>query len=217
MNLNLNRQRQPAVIGGMIILIAITLLSGVSSFIIYRESFRDLPRLLEVVLAFAACLTVEGAFVWLLYGYANSFCSTVERVGAIAGMIFLVAAMMINLITHSMLVKKLALHPFQDAWLAWGAIAVFMGTLVLALLIRLGDPESRLRRLNLRVNGMEQEAVIVARQAALESEQVQAAIEKRITIEAERIAAQIVGQQQQSLNGSFQKEDSRPKERRHWI
>src|SRR5262247_526216 len=61
-----NKARKNVIIGGMLILICITALSCVSSFMIYRGGFADLPYIFQQALALFAVIVVEGAFVWLL-------------------------------------------------------------------------------------------------------------------------------------------------------
>jgi hypothetical protein len=59
---------------------------------------------------------VEGAFLWLLYGFTRAFSSGMERMVSLAVMAFLVIVMLINLVTHFMMVKNVGLHPFQIEW-----------------------------------------------------------------------------------------------------
>src|SRR5262245_6180615 len=100
-----NRARKNVIIGGMVILICITALSCVSSFMIYRAGFGDMPYIFQQALALFAVVIVEGAFVWLVYGFTRAFSSAVERWICLAGMGFVVAVMLINLVTHFMMVK----------------------------------------------------------------------------------------------------------------
>src|SRR5690349_19368684 len=112
-----NRARQNVIVGGGLILVCITLLSCVSSFMIYREGFADLPWTLQSLLSLFAVLVVEGAFIWLVYGFTRAFSSFMERIISLAGMVFLVIVMLCNIITHFMMVKRLSLSSFQHAWL----------------------------------------------------------------------------------------------------
>lgn len=90
-----NRARKNVIIGGAVILICITALSCVSSFMIYRSGFGDLPFIFQQTLALFAVVVVEGAFVWLVYGFTRAFSSGMERLVSLAGMGF---AMDINII-----------------------------------------------------------------------------------------------------------------------
>jgi len=128
-----NRARKNVIAGGMVILVAITLLSCVSSFMIYREGFADLPPIFQYALALFAVIVVEGAFVWLVYGFTRAFSSFWERLISFLAMWGLAAVMLTNIITHFMMVKGVSLHPFQQSWLAWGAVSVFIGVLVIVL------------------------------------------------------------------------------------
>lgn len=187
-----NRARQNVIVGGRLILVCITLLSCVSSFMIYREGFADTPFFIQNMLSLFAVLVVEGAFIWLVYGFTRVFSSFLERVIALAGMVFLVSIMLINLVTHFMMVKHLSLSGFQQAWLSWGAVSVFIGVLIFVLLITLSDPVSRLIRLELRYLGKQQETIIQAKSEGLDSEHVQLAMIERAEIEARQLAERIV-------------------------
>src|SRR5262245_54561498 len=104
-----NRARKNVIIGGALILTCITALSCVSSFMIYRDGFSDFPYLLQQTLAVFAVVVVEGAFVWLVYGFTRAFSSGVERLISLAGMFFLAGTMVLNLVTHFMLAKHIDL------------------------------------------------------------------------------------------------------------
>jgi hypothetical protein len=188
-----NRARKNVIVGGMVILVAITLLSCVSSFMIYREGFADMPALFQHSLALFAVIVVEGAFVWLVYGFTRAFSSFWERMISFLAMWALAAVMLINIITHFMMVKRVELHPFQQAWLAWGAVSVFIGVLVIVLAITLADPVIRLIRLELRFLGKQQETILNARSEGLESERVHQAMAQRADMEAEQLASRILG------------------------
>src|SRR5215831_8819329 len=120
-----NRARKNIVIGGAIILIAITVMSCVSSYQIYTLGFQDMPWFFQQVLSCFAVIVVEGAFVWLVYGFTRAFSSGTERLISIAGMAFLVPTMMLNLVTHFMMAKGVQLSHFQMEWIDYGAVTVF--------------------------------------------------------------------------------------------
>lgn len=188
-----NRARQNVIVGGGLILVCITLLSCVSSFMIYREGFADTPFLIQSILSLFAVLVVEGAFIWLVYGFTRAFSSFLERIICLTGMLFIVLVMLCNIVTHFMMVKHLPLSGFQNMWLAWGAVSVFIGVLVVVLAITLADPVSRLIRLELRYQGRQHETIIQAKTDGLESEHVQLAMIERAEIEARQLADKIVG------------------------
>ena len=73
-----NRARKNVIIGGAVILICITALSCVSSFMIYRSGFGDMPFIFQQALSLFAVVVVEGAFVWLVYGFTRAFSSGME-------------------------------------------------------------------------------------------------------------------------------------------
>jgi len=109
--------------------------------------------------------------------------------------------MLTNIVTHFMMVKHLSLSTFQQAWLAWGAVSVFIGVLIFVLLITLADPVSRLIRLELRYLGKQQETIIQAKTDGLDSEHVQVAMIERAEIEARDLAEKIIGGGQQLASG----------------
>lgn len=189
-----NRARKNVILGGAVILICITVLSCVSSFTIYRDGFADFPYIFQQALAAFAVIVVEGAFIWLVYGFTRAFSSGLERLISLVGMAFLVIVMMVNLITHFMTVKQIPLNPFQHAWVSWGAITVFIVVLLLVLLITLADPVIQLIRLELRYLGKQQEKMLEAKTDALESERLTEAMERRAAYEADRLALRITGE-----------------------
>lgn len=187
-----NRARKHVVAGGGMILICITLLSCVSSFMIYKEGFSDMERIFQVILALFAVVVVEGAFVWLVYGFTRAFASALERLIAFAGMCFLVAVMLVNIVTHFMVVKRAELTSFQYAWLSWGAVTVFIAVLLIVLAITLADPVIRLIRLELRYLGRQQEVILEAKTEGLDGQIVQTAMSERAAWEAGQLAAKII-------------------------
>lgn len=188
-----NRARKNVILGGAVILICITALSCVSSFMIYRGGFADFPYLVQQALALFAVIVVEGAFVWLVYGFTRAFSSAMERLISLGGMGFLVIVMLINLVTHFMTVKGIALHPFQQAWVSWGAITVFIAVLLIVLFITLADPVIRLIRLELRYLGKQQEKILEAKTESLDSERILEAMADRAEWEARQLAEKIMG------------------------
>jgi hypothetical protein len=181
-------------VGAMILLCALTLLSCVSSFVIYRNGFADLPRQFQTALALCCVVAVEGCFAWLLYGFATSFSSAVERGVSMAGIVFLFGTMAVNIVTHYQMAKRIELNEFQRGWIEWGGVAVVVAVLAIVLVIEMGNPESRLRRLEMRVSGMQREAVLAAKRAALDEETVIEAMEERARREAAALARRITGE-----------------------
>jgi hypothetical protein len=192
-----NRIRRQVIIGGAIILAAITVASSVSSFMIYRDGFADLPYVLQQTLALFAVVVVEGAFVWLVFGYTRAFTSAFERLICLLGMSVIITVMLINLVTHFMQVKGIPLQPFQRAWVSWGAIAVFIAVLLIVLCITLADPLTRIARLELRYMGKRDETIIQAKTDSLDSQRILEAMAARAEWEAEQLAQRIVGTQVQ--------------------
>jgi hypothetical protein len=192
-----NRARKNVIIGGMVILIAITALSCVSSYTIYSSGFADMPPSFQVTLSLFAVVVVEGAFVWLVYGFTRAFSSGSERLVSLLGMGFLVGVMLVNLVTHFMIVKGIPLSEFQEGWISWGAVSVFITVLLIVLFITLADPVIRLIRLELRYKGKQEEKILEAKTAALDNEKLQAAMNERADMEADKLATQILGPQPQ--------------------
>jgi hypothetical protein len=184
-------------VGAMILLGALTLLSCVSSFVIYKSGFADLPPRFQAALSLCCVVAVEGCFAWLVYGFATSFSSGVERGVSVAGIVFLFSTMAVNIVTHYQMARRIALNEFQQGWIEWGGVAVVVAVLAIVLVIEMGNPESRLRRLELRVSGMQREAVLVAKRAALSTETVIEAMEERARREADALARQITGEDEE--------------------
>lgn len=188
-----NRARKNVIIGGMVILVAITALSCVSSYMIYRDGFADFPPSFQVLLAVFAVVVVEGAFVWLVYGFTRAFSSGSERLASLVGMGFLVGVMLVNLVTHFMMVKGYELSQFQVEWINWGAVSVFIAVLLIVLFITLADPVIRLIRLELRYKGKQEEKILEAKTEALDSGKIQEAMTERADYEADVLATRILG------------------------
>ena len=197
-----NRAKKNVIVTGGLILVCVTLLSCVSSFMIYREGFGDAPWFVQQSLSLFAVIVVEGTFIWLLYGFSRAFSSLSERTVSLAGMCFIVCVMATNIITHFMMVKKLPLSSFQEAWLSWGAVSVFIAVLVIVLVISMSDPMSKLVRQELRIQGKQQSTVLYAREDGIESESVRSAMLERADWEGEQLARQIAGASRQVGYGS---------------
>ncbi len=189
------KARKIIILWGAVILVCITALSCVSSFMIYRGGFADLG-IFQPLLSLFAVVVVEGAFVWLVYGFTRAFSSTTERGIALLGMSFLVVVMLINLVTHFMMVKNIPLNSFQQSWISWGAITVFIVVLLIVLCITLADPVIRLVRLELRYLGLQQEKILEAKTESLDSDQIQEAMAGRAEWEAGQLADRILGEAQ---------------------
>ncbi|MCI0556674.1 MAG: hypothetical protein L0287_37520 [Anaerolineae bacterium] len=159
-----------------------------------------MPFIFQQALALFAVIVVEGAFVWLVYGFTRAFSSAMERMISLCGMGFLVVVMLINLVTHFMIVKGISLHAFQMEWIDWGAVTVFIAVLLIVLFITLADPVIRLIRLELRYQGKQQEKILEAKTESLDSDRIQAAMAERADIEAHQLAMQIIGGPKQQLH-----------------
>lgn len=200
-----NRARQNVIVAGGLILVCITLLSCVSSFMIYRDGFADVPSYVRNLLSLFAVIVVEGAFVWLVYGFTRAFSSWLERLISMVGLAFLVCVMLMNIITHFMMVKHQPMTDFQNAWLSWGAVSVFIAVLVIVLLITLADPVTRLLRLEMKYTGKQQETILQAKTNGLESDTINEAMVVRAEWEAMELADTIVGHSRQVGYGSASK------------
>lgn len=197
------RAKRSAAIAGAAIMVCITLLSCVSSFLIYRQGFADMPPMFQTALGLFAVVVVEGAFVYLVFGISRAFSSWIEKGFAVLGLIFVVATMLANLVTHFQMAKGIPLHPYQVEWLNWGAVCVFIVVLLVILGITLGDPIARLIRLELKVWGLQQETVLQAQQNSLDSDRIQTAMSRRADSEAEKLARQIEGGNGEMIEEDF--------------
>jgi len=197
-----NRARKNVIVAAGLIIICITLVSCVSSFMIYKEGFSDFTPFLQWGLALFCVIIVEGTFVTMVYGFTRAFSSMLERLGALATIVFLIAVMLTNIMTHFMQVKKLPLSPFQEGWLSWGAISVCIVVLIFVLCITLADPVSRLTRLELRVEGKQQEVILQAKEESVSSDRIQMAMLERADIESEELAERIISKPQRISPGA---------------
>lgn len=198
-----NKARRHIIVGGMVIMFAITILSAVSSFVIYRDGFKDVPHPFDKALAFFAVLIVEGAFIWLVYGFTRAFSSTMERLISVLGIIFLFGVMLVNLVTHFMMVKNIQINDFQRSWTEWGAVMVFMGVLLIVLFITLADPVIKLIRLELRYLGKQEETILDAKMEGLEGQEIIEAMRQRGRRESRELADRIIGESRQLPAGSY--------------
>src|SRR5262249_12041043 len=162
-----NHARKHIIYGGAVILLCITALSCFSSYAIYFDGFSDYPHRAQVGLSLFAVIVVEGAFIWLVYGFTRAFSSGMERLVSLCGMGFLVVVMLTNLVTHFMIVKRIPLNAYQYHWISWGAVSVFIAVLLIVLSITLADPVIRLIRLELRYKGKQEETILEAKSAGL--------------------------------------------------
>lgn len=187
-----NRARKNVIFGSGLIMVCITLLSCVSSFMIFSEGFSDLPTFGQWGLSLAAVLTVEGAFCWMLYGFSRAFSTFAERVLALIGLGFLVAVMATNIITHFMIVKKIPLNSFQHNWISWAAPTVFIVVLIVVILISLCEPVAQLLRQENRIMGRQHEVLLQARDEAIDSNDVKKALGAAALIEGRALGQQII-------------------------
>lgn len=141
-----NQARRNIIIGGGLVLACITLLSCVSSFMVYREGFADTPWFVQQSLSLFAVIVIKGTLIWLAYGFTRAFSSFSQRLISLAGMGFLVCVMLTNIITHFQMVKNIPLAPFQQAWLAWGGVSVFIGVYIFLVLVTLVEAGKSLLR-----------------------------------------------------------------------
>jgi hypothetical protein len=192
-NFKYEKLKRNAALAGGAIMICITLLSRVSSFLIYRQGFGDMPAVFQNALGLFAVYVVEGTFCYLIYGLSKAFSSGIEKGLAVVGLFFVVITMLTNLVTHFQMAKGISLHPYQTEWINWGAVVVFIAVLLIIIGITLGDPIAQLVRLDLRVWGRQQETILQAQQAALESDRIQSAMQNRADSDAEKLARQIEG------------------------
>lgn len=165
------RARQNIVVTAGLIIVCVTIVSCVSSFMIYREGFADTPWFVQQGLSLFAVIVVEGAFLWLIYGFTKAFSAFSERIGSLIGIAYLFSVMTTNIITHFMMVKKLPLSAFQNAWLSWGAVSVFMITLSIVLYITLSSSTAKQVRQELRLQGKQSDIRYSVREEALKDDE----------------------------------------------
>lgn len=200
-----NRAKKNAARGAKAIIVAITVISMVSSYHIYKPAFDDVGGRFQIALALFAVGAVEGCFLWLLYGLQQAFTARIERGIAYLGMASLLGVMFTNVITHGMMSKGYSLTDFQRDWLMWGAYGVLLGILLLVVCITWADSAVRLLWQELKDQGAEEQAVLRARsrqrqaiteaqEASLNSKRIQTAMQNRANSEAEALALRIEGE-----------------------
>lgn len=187
------RARQNLIVGAGLIILCVTLLSCVSSYMIYREGFADAPWFAQQALSLIAVVVVEGAFVWLVYGFTKAFSSFGERMGSMVGIGFLLCVMTTNIITHFMMVKKLPLTGYQHAWLSWGAVSVFIATLLIVLYITLSNSTAKRERQSLRLEGKRLDMMYDVREQALKDDDVMEHLLENARQEARQLVSGILG------------------------
>ena len=195
---NFNERSKKAIkktrIGGVLLLLAFTALSAISSFLIYKKGFQDLAPDQANIGAALWVLIQEGFFGWLLYGFKKAFTANVERFTAVVGMGFAGGAMIMNVWTHFFIASGRTMYSFQTFWLDWGSFAVFAGGLVIVLVITLGDPFEQLCRAMLKQVGREQQVKVDAKMDALDSGTVAQAASVLARRESRRLARQLTGE-----------------------
>lgn len=179
-NYELNRKR--VAIAGQLIILAISLLSCVSTFQVFRLSFADFGWGQDVLGGFAT-VAVEGFFLWVIFAFRNTLQSGAERFLAVVGIVASMSAMLINLTVHALMAKNLPLSAFQKSWMESAGLGALVCILALVLLINLADTGVRLMRSELRFEGRKAEALLQARTDAIDSPEIVHALAQRASME----------------------------------
>lgn len=184
--------RKNVKITGCVILFCVTLLSVVSTYSITKSAWADQGTAVSRMMAIANVVVIEGAFLWLLRGYAVAFSEVVERSLCLAGMVFYAGIMLINITIHYRIVKGFTLNETEMGYVSWGAPMVIGVTLGLVTMIIMSDPVARQRRQELRIDGKQTRSVWDAKEIAGQSDEVSAAVEARALIEAQQMVQRLL-------------------------
>ena len=185
--------RRNFILAGGMILTCATFLSCVSSYKLTADAWKDVGETLSKVLGMVNVLTIEGMFVWLVYGFKSTFASVTQRILGTVGVVFYGAVMGFNIIIHYRIVKGYTLNDFEQAWTSWGIAVVIITTIALATMISMADPRARSHRQSLRVEGKEHDLRWQAREIMLNSEAIEEAVEERAKLDAHDFIAGLLG------------------------
>ncbi len=178
---------------GAVILGCATLLSVASSYKLTVDAWKDTGDALAKVLGFINVLTIEGVFLWLIFGFKKAFSSALEKTLAIGGILFYGSVMGANILIHYRIVKHYDLNDFEQAWMSWGIAVVILATIALATGLSMADPDSRALRQSLKVRGKESDMIWQAREMMLDSDFVSQAVESRAEMDAHDFVGRLLG------------------------
>ena len=178
---------------GAVILGCATLLSVASSYKLTVDAWKDTGETLAKVLGFINVLTIEGVFLWLIFGFKKAFSSALEKTLAMIGILFYGSVMGANILIHYRIVKHYDLNDFEQAWMSWGIAVVILATIALATGLSMADPDSRALRQSLKVRGKESDMIWQAREMMLDSDFVARAVESRAELDANDFVGRLLG------------------------
>jgi hypothetical protein len=186
---------------GAVILGCATLLSVASSYKLTVDAWKDTGDALAKVLGFINVLTIEGVFLWLIFGFKKAFSSALEKTLAMTGILFYGSVMGANILIHYRIVKHYELNDFEQAWMSWGIAVVILATIALATGLSMADPDSRALRQSLKVRGKESDMIWQAREMMLDSDFVARAVESRAELDAHDFVGRLLGSGSQYPDG----------------
>lgn len=149
---------------------AVTLVSLAMTYSIFTESFRDWPTIMRWVLTLACCIAIEGTSAAFIYGLVYALTGLVERSVAFIGLLAVGIVMGINIITHSMQVRRIPTEAWQDSYVAWIGPGVLIGVFAIIVITVMVRFESRILAKERKIELLQIEATLDAQTEWLDSD-----------------------------------------------
>lgn len=140
-NHDIESKRNNFALACTIIVGAITFVCLFTSFSLFLKCFADWPKIMQYALSFATAGAIEITACALTWGLTNALATGTERAIAGVGLAVVVGVMAINLVTHTMTVRKIPLAPWQTSYINYVGPGVIIGALVILLALLLFRPE----------------------------------------------------------------------------
>lgn len=140
-----NLARKNVVVAAGFILMCLTIVSLVASFMIYKESFRDCWPLLANLFALLVTVGVEVAFLVLVHGMSKAYMGK-EMFVAVGGAILLLVVMTANFVVHSHVARAQPLTEFETFWKDYIGLIIPFVTIGMFVVLGFISPEAAERR-----------------------------------------------------------------------
>ena len=155
-----------------IIIGALTLVSVVASFQIYKESFRDCWPFLAGIFALLITAGVEVAFILLVHAMSKAYMGK-EMLIAGVGAALLLGVMAINFVVHSHIARVQPLTDFEIFWRDYIGLIVPFATIGLFTVLAYISPEAANRRQLRRMHFIGQERALNFKEEYLQSPELE--------------------------------------------
>jgi hypothetical protein len=174
------------VIGGLV-----TLVSLAMTYSVFTESFTDWTPAARKALTLACCGTIEGTAAALIYGLVYALAGRMERLVAFFGLVFVGGVMGVNIITHSMQVRRMPLEDWQHDYLAWVGPGVLIGIFIVIVLMVIVRFETRILKGERELEMQEVEASLEAQRQLVESDDFRNYLNRHKQIYFDRIGQRL--------------------------